>query len=221
MIILIQVQTRSPVQQRPLPSNHPLSIVPLPPSTPISPSHLPHSPRPHLYSLPTNIPPHSPHRDHVRSSITCCANPFCSPVFSVDATINTRERLRSLVEFITEGTRETDQVISNMRNLLAGVDDTTFEDPAPPTPGPTPRPPGERLLPPSSATPISPSPYPSPSPSPSARLDRPLRTPVVRRTRDISSPSAIDQIGETVKDFPGTPKYNGMVSSITGAFDPA
>ena len=122
----------------------------------------------------------------------------------------------SLVEFMTENNRETEQLISNLRNVIAktnAANDTTFgacedEDNASPAPL-TPRPmwnlPGERLSPSSAGAPV-PSPYPSPSPSPPTRLDRTPRTPVVRRMRDTSS--AVNQIGEMAMGTPETPNFN-------------
>ena len=154
--------------------------------------------------------------------------PACSLAFPVDTANNRWEKLRSLVGLITEETRQTDQLISNLRNLIVETDGTTFEThndtdntpSAAPTSGSTRNLLGERLPTPSTTPPISPSPYPSPSPSPSARLDRPLRVPATRKTRDASHPrAAVNKTGDMAKGSPGTPKHNGMVSSITGAFD--
>jgi hypothetical protein len=91
----------------------------------------------------------------------------CPPILSV----NPREQLRSLVESIMEGTRQTDQIILKMRTILAESDVTDEEDNSPPV-LPTSSSTQSFLakhLPPSSSSSISnitSSPYPSPSPSP-------------------------------------------------------
>ena len=167
-------------------------------------------------------------RIEIRYAQSLVVHMFCLLAFSGDTTFSAQENLRSLMGVIMDGTRQMDQLISNMRNILAETDDTTFEtrkdEDNTPSALPTSRsmriPLGERLPPLFTAAPISPSPYPSPSPSPSARLDRPLRTPAIRRTRVTSPLSTVNQIGETAKSS-GTPGYNGMTSLIFGAFDSA
>lgn len=129
-----------------------------------------------------------------------------------------------------EGTRETDRLISKIRNLIAETDttnDLTFDDltfetcrdegNAPPA-SPTSRSAGSLLaehLPPlspanSTSTSISPSPYPSPSPS--SRLSQPPRTPFIRRGRDPPPPpSAPSQSSEPPNGSPGIPKLSRKV----------
>ena len=157
--------------------------------------------------------------------------PRYSSIFSVNETTDARERLRSIVESITEATWQTDQLIRRMRNILSEANttnDTTLgecrdeENTSSVSsasistqlllnkhlpPGPS-----------STTTSFVPSPYPSPSQSPHpAQL---LRTPTIRRVRVASpSPLAVNRIGETAKGSPKTPKLNRKVSLFADTID--
>ena len=159
--------------------------------------------------------------------IACCSAepPRCSPILSVDATTEVPKNLRSLVELMMEGTRQTDRLILDMRNILAGTDTTgpaTFEawkdeEDTYPTPlaSSSTQSLAEHPRPFSMATPISTSPCPSTSPPPSTRLDLPLRIPITRGIRHTSPlPSAVNQLGETTKGSHGTHKFNCEVPLI-------
>ena len=129
-----------------------------------------------------------------------------------------------------EGTRQTDQLIHEMRNILTEADtanNTTFnaskdEDDVPPVPSPSTsmqilR---EHLPPSSTTTSLDPSPYSSPISSPSTRLDQTLKTPIIHRVNFISplSPAA-KQMSETTQGSPGTAEFDCKVFPFTHFID--
>ena len=215
---MIQVRKRLLVSQLPSSPNHPLSTFTLSLSTLTPPFHLPHSfhPHPHPHPQLTKSRHRPPHSNQVHHIICRCAKPpRYSLILPVNTTTDVRENIRSLVQSIIEGTRQTDRVISGIRNLLAETDttdDTTFETcndeenmpPAPLTPISA-QGLGKHLRPLSTTTLFQTPSYPSPSPSPSTRIDQLLRTPVIRRKRDTPLPSIIGRVGEMAK---GSPNFN-------------
>jgi len=131
-----------------------------------------------------------------------------------------------------EGTRQTDQLIHRMRNILAEADTTDGtmpeadqgEESAPPvllTSRSTHILLTEHLHPSFTDPPLAPSPYPSPYPSPSTRPDQPLWTPTICRVRNTPPPpSAVNQFDEMANGSPGTPEFNCEVPLILDPFNP-
>lgn len=130
-----------------------------------------------------------------------------------------------------EGTRQTDQLIHKMRNILTEAnttDDTIFEackdeDNLPPvllTSISTQVLLNEHLPPSSTATSFVSSPDPSPSLLPSTRPDQPLQIPTIRRVRDTSPlPPAVNRMSEAAGGSPRTPKFNRKAFSFADSID--
>ena len=200
------------------------TYTPAPPSdfeTPLSPPTQPLSP-----STPPTDPNQSPLIGlkpgaffYSLAGITC----RYSRISPVDTATDAPERLRSLMELMTEGTRQTDKLIQKMRNVLAEADatnDTTFEarkdeddaPPAPLTPSLTQIIPNE--LPPPSSTATLPAPFshPPPMPFPFNHPDQPSWAPPIRRVR-VTSPllPTARQTDETAGGSPGAPKFDCKV----------
>lgn len=121
-----------------------------------------------------------------------------------------------------EGTRQTDQLIHRIRNILAEANMANDaapegyqgEDNATPllSMSRSMQIPSEHLPPSSTTTTFAPSPPPSPSPSSSARLDQPLQTSTTRRVRVTSPlPSAVNRTSETAKGSARSPKFSCKV----------
>ncbi|KAF9789294.1 hypothetical protein BJ322DRAFT_1105154 [Thelephora terrestris] len=147
----------------------------------LSPSHTP----PPFLDLDATVPPRTP-------------SPSPPPVdpTSFSKPVDVHEHLRSFLVFLAEETKQTDQLILKMRNILHAngeVEDISV----PPTSSST-----QSLLPkhlPPSSSADSITPYSPPSPSSSLEI---LRTPSIRRARDaLPLPSVVDRLT-------GTPEFN-------------